>query len=205
MTPQQYVAVVPVKPPGEGKTRLGDLPDPVRARLAAGFALDTVAACLAASPVVAVVVVTDESAWARAAVELGAVLLPDPGRGLNGALVAGAVLAASRWPQAVPVAVLADLPALRSDDLASCLAGAAGRAAYVADAEGTGTTLYTAPYDEFAPRFGPGSAAAHAATGAVPLDASDAVRRDVDTLADWHAAMAFGVGAHSRNAWPSTT
>lgn len=201
MTSEQYVALVPVKPPGAGKTRLRDLPDQVRARLAAGFALDTVDACLAVPAVVGVVVVTDESRWGRAAVGLGTVLLADPGAGLNGALVAGAGLAASRWPGTVPVAVLADLPALRPDDLAAALALAAGRPAYVADADGTGTTVYTAPYAAFEPHFGPGSAAAHASTGAVSLDAADGVRRDVDTLADWHAALALGVGTHSRGAW----
>ncbi len=45
---ERYVALVPVKPPALGKSRLVGLEDDVRRALAAAFALDTVAAC--ASP-----------------------------------------------------------------------------------------------------------------------------------------------------------
>ena len=48
---QKYVALVPVKPPALGKSRLVGLTDDVRRALAAAFALDTVAACVAAESV----------------------------------------------------------------------------------------------------------------------------------------------------------
>lgn len=67
---------------------------------------------------------------------------------------------------------------------------------YVADAPGGGTVLLAAPAGvPLAPRFGPGSAAAHAASGALPL-AGDwpSLRRDVDTPADLAAAAGLGLG-----------
>ena len=48
MTSPQYAVLVPVKPPAHGKSRLVGPPDDLRRELAAAFALDTVAACLAA-------------------------------------------------------------------------------------------------------------------------------------------------------------
>jgi 2-phospho-L-lactate guanylyltransferase len=69
--------------------------------------------------------------------------------------------------------------------------------AFVPDAAGTGTTLYTArPGVAFQPRFGPGSAARHAAAGAAALLLPDApgLRRDVDTPDDLRRAAALGLG-----------
>lgn len=75
----------------------------------------------------------------------------------------------------------------------------AGVRRFVADAPGTGTVLLTtaagAPLD---PRFGPGSAAAHAGSGAVALVGDwHSLRRDVDTPADLAAAAALGLGPHT--------
>ena len=85
---------------------------------------------------------------------------------LNGTLRLSAAEARRRWPELVPVALTGDLPALRAEELDEALGAVApGEAAYVADADGLGTTLYTAAYDAFDPRFGPGSALAHDATG----------------------------------------
>ena len=53
---ERYVALVPVKPPALGKSRLVGLPDTERRALAAAFALDTVAACIAAESVAEVLV-----------------------------------------------------------------------------------------------------------------------------------------------------
>ena len=65
---------------------------------------------------------------------------------------------------------------------------------------GVGTTLYTAPYDAFDPRFGPGSARGaprrRGRRGRRRCCAS--LRRDVDDLADLAAAQALGLGtAHA--------
>jgi len=88
------------------------------------------------------------------------------------------------------------LPALRAEDLDEALASLVpGRPAYVADVEGTGTTLYTAPYDEFDPSFGPDSAHAHLVGGAHAVEGElTSLRRDVDDLDDLRAAQALGLG-----------
>ena len=199
MTPPSFVALLPVKPLAHGKSRLSGLGPRDRAGLARAFALDTVAACLAVDAVGAVVVVTDDDEVSAAALALGAEVVPDPGGGLNAALTAVAAGLREHRPRARPVAVLADLPALRPSELAATLAAAPEGPAYVEDADGTGTTLYTASYDDFAPRFGPGSARAHAEV-ATSLAAGPSVRRDVDTAADWATARALGLGRHSAEA-----
>ena len=101
------------------------------------------------------------------------------------------------------MALCADLPALRPDELATALASITSPTAYVADAAGTGTTLYAATYDKFAPRFGIDSAAAHAAGGAAPVAGVLAgLRQDVDDLISLQAAVALGVGPPTRAALP---
>jgi 2-phospho-L-lactate guanylyltransferase len=96
-------------------------------------------------------------------------------------------------------ALQADLPALRSGELAAALAVADGRRAFVADRHGTGTTLLlSAPGEPLRPRFGPGSAHAHAGSGAVPLvPVGASLRCDVDTAADLDHARALGLGGHT--------
>jgi 2-phospho-L-lactate/phosphoenolpyruvate guanylyltransferase len=195
-----YVALVPVKPPAVGKSRLVGLDDEVRRELAAAFALDTVTACLGASQVAQVLVATDDAVFASQLDALGAVTIPDGvSMDLNGTLRQSAAEARRRWPDLVPVALTADLPAVRAEDLDAVLAALApGVPAYVADTAGLGTTLYTAAYDAFDPRFGIGSALAHQATGAEPVaDAPERLRRDVDDLDDLQAALALGVGVRT--------
>ena len=67
---------------------------------------------------------------------------------------------------------------------------------FVTDAAGTGTVLLAAPPGAvLEPCFGAGSAAAHEASGAVPLNGAwPSLRRDVDTLADLAEAFRLGVG-----------
>ena len=183
---QKYVALVPVKPPALGKSRLVGLADDERRALAAAFALDTVAACLAAISIAEVLVATDDAAFSVELAALGAVTIPDGvGMDLNGTLRQSAAEARRRWPELVPVALTGDLPALRAEDLDEALGSVApGEPAYVADTDGLGTTLYTAAYDAFDPRFGPGSALAHDATGAKAIwRPLPRLRRDVDDLA----------------------
>jgi 2-phospho-L-lactate guanylyltransferase len=197
--PSKHVVLVPVKPPGIGKSRLVGVPDAQRVALATAFATDTVAAALETRGVARVLVTTDDAGFASALGGLGADTCPDGATGLNEALVQAAAEARRRWPELVPAALCADLPALRADDLAAALEAAAGRAAYVADADGTGTTLYIAPYDEFVPRFGAGSAVAHASAGATALTGDlPSLRCDVDDLAGLRSAAALGVGPATR-------
>ncbi|UMG93078.1 hypothetical protein [Nocardioides sp. TF02-7] len=145
----RHVVVVPVKPPVVGKSRLLGVPDDQRTALAAAFATDTVGACLETPGVARVLVTTDDARFAAALGGLGADTCPDGATGLNEALVQAVAEARRQWPALLPVALCADLPALRPADLAAALDAAGGRSAYVADVEGTGTTLYTAPHDDF--------------------------------------------------------
>jgi 2-phospho-L-lactate guanylyltransferase len=119
-------------------------------------------------------------------------------RGLNAALAEGARLARDRWPADGVAALVGDVPALTSAELASALAAAAEHpSGFVSDAAGTGTTLLTAqPGAAFDPRFGPGSAARHA-TAAAALPAGPGLRQDVDTADDLRAALLLGVGPNT--------
>jgi 2-phospho-L-lactate/phosphoenolpyruvate guanylyltransferase len=205
MSDQQYAALVPVKPPAVGKSRLAGLGTQARRALAEAFALDTIAACLESASVVRVLVVTDDVQVSSAVATLGAAALPDGVSGdLNETLRQAAAEVARRWPELRPVALCADLPALRAGDLDRTLARIrTPHPWFVPDAAGVGTTMYVAARDEFDPRFGPGSREAHLRAGALELtDVAASVRRDVDDLDDLRAAIALGVGAHTATALP---
>jgi 2-phospho-L-lactate guanylyltransferase len=195
----RWSLVVPVKVLAHAKSRLAALAGPHRPALALAMAADTVAAALDCPEVARVVAVTDDPEASRALAALGAVVTPDePGRGLNPALRHGAALAAARWPGTGIGALAADLPALRPAELAACLRAASRwPQAFVADAAGSGTTLYTArPGAAFSPEFGPGSAKRHRAAGAAELTLPGlaSLHRDVDAPADLRAATTLGVG-----------
>ncbi len=184
--------VLPVKGTDRAKTRLTVAEGVSRPALARAMALDTLAAALACPTVRTVLVVTSDDEVASAARAAGARVEADPGQGLNAAIRRGLALTDDE-----PVAVLlGDLPALRPDDLAEALAACAGLgAAFVPDAEGTGTVLLTAdrPAD-VDPAFGSGSAARHGERARrLDLDLPR-LRRDVDVAEALHAAVALGVG-----------
>jgi 2-phospho-L-lactate guanylyltransferase len=148
--------------------------------------------------------VSDDSDIRTEAEALGAEVIADlPNAGLNEALLAGAQHAAARWPGRGLAALTADLPALSAAELAAALTAAtAVRQAFVADATGSGTTLYTAmPGAAFRPRFGPQSRLRHRQAGAVELDLPGipGLRRDVDTLADLRTAATIGLGSRTRS------
>lgn len=201
-TPLTWSVLIPVKVLARAKSRLAGLGAGEREALALAMAADTAAAALASPAVGAVVVVSDDPAVRAEATELGAEAIPDaPGLGLNEALIAGAGYAAARWPGRGLAALTADLPALSAGELTAALAAAAQFAqAFVPDAAGSGTTLYTAaPTTEFRPLFGLQSRTRHRLAGAVELDLPGAggLRRDVDTLADLRAAERIGLGPKS--------
>lgn len=201
MTAPSYVVLLPVKPPSRGKSRLEV--DPRRRRdLAAAFALDTARACLAAGRVVAVLAVTDDARFADDLRAVGCETIPDGVAGdLNESLRQAAAEARRRRPDTVPVAVCADLPALRPDDLDDALAEADGQAAFVTDGDGVGTTLYTAPYDDFDPQFGYRSRTTHLDAGAREIGGDlSTLRRDVDDRNALALAEHLGLGAHTRMA-----
>lgn len=203
--------VVPVKPLGAAKSRLrgaadGGVGDAVaHARLALALAHDTVAAVRAAARVRALVVVSSDPVVAAEFGAEGVEVVPDgPVPGLNAAYERGAALLRARDPLAAVGALQADLPALRPEELDAAVAAfraSGARRAFCADADGTGTTLLLAAAGvALDPRFGTGSAGAHAASGAVPLLGEwPGLRRDVDTSDDLCAAGQLGLGAHTRS------
>jgi 2-phospho-L-lactate/phosphoenolpyruvate guanylyltransferase len=194
-----WSVVVPAKRLDVAKTRLRPLTagrddaGAAHRELVLALLADTVAAAIACPAVGTVVVVTDEPAAADVVRGLGARTVPDePDRGLNPALEHGARSA----PGSAVAALSSDLPSLRPGELAAALEAASGPArGFVADAQGTGTTLLTAVGTDLRPAFGPGSAEAHLAGGAVALTGPwPGLVRDVDTEADLRAALLLGAG-----------
>jgi 2-phospho-L-lactate guanylyltransferase len=188
-----WTMVVPVKRLGQAKSRLrGAVPGVSHDDLVLALVLDTVTAALSCCAVGAVLVVTSDPRVHAAVVSAGARAVPDgPDGGLNPALRHGAAAANGGG-----VAALAgDLPALRGGDLAAALTATTTRG-YVPDAAGTGTTLLAAVAGTaLDPHFGPGSADAHAASGAARLTGDwPSLRCDVDTADDLRAAAVLGVG-----------
>jgi 2-phospho-L-lactate/phosphoenolpyruvate guanylyltransferase len=203
----RWSVVVPVKRLDVAKTRLYDAgrPRPGHQELALALALDTVGAALSAAA--RVLVVTDDPAAATAVRALGALVVGDePDAGLNPALTHGAARAARLAPADGIALLSADLPALRATELAAALAAAGAHPrSFVSDADGTGTTLLAArPGTAPAPRYGPGSAAAHRASGAVELSGRwPSLRHDVDTPAGLTAAAGLGLGPATAR-WTAT-
>ena len=201
---RSWSVVVPAKRLAVAKTRLrpltGGLPG-VRSQahddLVLAFLADTVTAALGCPAVGSVLVVTDDPAAAGVARALGAGTVPDvPDRGLNPALEHGAEVAGG---EAV-AALSSDLPALRPAELAAALRAAeAAPRCFVADAQGTGTTLLTALGTALHPAFGPGSAKAHRDGGAIALEGDwPGLVRDVDVESDLRTALALGTGERTK-------
>ena len=196
-TSERWAIVVPVKRLAVAKTRI-ELDTDVRMQLALAMACDTIRAAAGSAGVEVVVAVCDDPEAIVALREAGAEVVPDePDAGLNPALEHGA--SAGVVPNGVGVAaVAADLPALRSRELAELLQLAGVHpASIVADAAGAGTTVFAASDRAvFRPTFGAASRLRHLAAGAVDLTdvAGASVRRDVDTLADLSDAARLGLG-----------
>jgi 2-phospho-L-lactate guanylyltransferase len=196
-----WTLVIPVKRTAIAKSRLAPAYPQHRPELARAFAVDTTAAALASPLVQTVLVVTDDPLVAADVTAAGARVVPDlPAAGLNEALLHGATVAAADFCDNGTngvVALSADLPALRPAELTATLAACTAPRSFVVDLPGTGTTLLAAaPGVPLDPRFGVGSALAHQASGAVPIEltAIESVRRDVDTAADLAHAVQLGVG-----------
>lgn len=197
------MTVVPVKRLNAAKSRLrGAVAEERHPDLVLAMVRDTAVAVLSATSVAELIVVTDDPVVAEAVREIGAKVAPDPGAGLNAALRFGAdEVAGLSTHRAV---LTGDLPALRPADLdaalGEALAQATGRA-FVPDAAGTGTVLLAAaPRSPLDPRFGPGSAAAHRASGATALTGEwSGLRQDVDTAADLDTVLGLGAGVRTRS------
>jgi 2-phospho-L-lactate guanylyltransferase len=193
--------VVPMKHPRDGKSRLrGAVEADRHPALVLALAADTLAAVVATAQVRRVLLVAADPGAVAELRDLGVEIVTEPGeRTLNAAFRHGADLLRQDDPTGIVGALQADLPALRAGDLSAALAEAAGRRAFVADRQGTGTTLLlAAPGAPLDPRFGPGSARAHGASGAVALRGElPSLRSDVDTPEDLAHVRSLGVGKHT--------
>jgi 2-phospho-L-lactate guanylyltransferase len=195
---EHWTAVIPVKRLSMAKSRLRGAVDDVRhEELALAMVRDTVAAVLRSAAVGRLLVVTDDPVVTAAVTAAGAEVVPDkPAAGLNAAFRYGSdTVAGTAGPRVV---LAGDLPALTGVDLTDVLTGVRERS-FVADAAGTGTVLLAAPPGvALDPRFGVGSAAAHAASGARPLTGYwPGLRQDVDTPADLYEVLSLGAGLHT--------
>lgn len=194
--------LVPMKPLHLAKSRLrGDRPAERHADLVSAIAHDAVDAARRAPGVREVLVVTSDPRLAGSFAAVGVEVVPDdPAAGLNPALEHGARLLRRRGARVG--ALQADLPALRPAELTAALELAGPHRAFCADHLGTGTTLLLAGVDgALDPRFGPGSAAAHEASGARRLDGGwESLRCDVDTAEDLRRATGMGLGERT-SAW----
>lgn len=197
-TPDWHV-VIPVKGGPEAKTRLSVGRDDVRAAIARAIAEDSVSAALGALPAGRVLVATADPVVAAWATDAGAVVVPDPARGLNAAVRAAAERVVSCSVDRTPsVAILlGDVPALRPADLVCALDVCGGfDRAVVPDREGEGTVLLTArDAGGLSPRFGAGSARAHERLGHVRLELDlPHLRTDVDDATSLVLALELGLG-----------
>jgi 2-phospho-L-lactate guanylyltransferase len=182
--------LVPVKAFGQAKRRLHQAMDaPERAALARAMA-DRVIAAAAPLPVAVVCDDTDVADWARAQ---GALVVWEPGRGLNGAVESGVDHLRGGGVTHVTVAH-ADLP--RAADLAQV--GDFPGITLVPDRYGNGTNVMALPTDVgFGFSYGPGSFARHRAEahrlGLPPrvLDRPD-LAYDVDEPGDIVPVTTFG-------------
>ena len=207
----QVDLVVPVKALHLAKSRLragdGSADNPAHRELVLAVTRDTIAAARAATVVRRVVAICSDPAAVAVLRADGVEVIPDePDAGLNAALRHGAALLRADDPGAATGALQADLPALRPAELSAAataaltaFAGCTAARAFSPDRAGTGTTLLlAAPGVELDPRFGPGSARVHAASGALHLDGPwSTLRCDVDTEADLAEAARLGLGPHT--------
>ncbi|WP_022888906.1 2-phospho-L-lactate guanylyltransferase [Agromyces italicus] len=218
----RWVVVIPVKAFAAAKSRLGPaVPAAARAALARAFALDTITAARAARNVSRIVVVTGEIDLGSPMAD-GVELVREPAAGepgvdagepTGGGSAAGGLTAAidagidhARTRALAPVAVLlGDLPSLRTSELEFALEAASRHPlAFIADADGTGTTLATAAEGvPMRPAFGEQSAARHREAGFADLAGGApyaSLRRDVDTVEALERAQRLGVGFRTAEA-----
>jgi 2-phospho-L-lactate/phosphoenolpyruvate guanylyltransferase len=203
----RWQILVPVRAYGVGKSRLrsGTSGRFEHADLVAALQADTLDAVAAAQRAGTTAQGNDIHGIHLVTSDAGGHLRPqvqvivDPGGGLNAALRAGAAALEEQLGDVALLAIVADLPSLRPEDVQTVLDAAAHvQTGFVPDAEGTGTTMLAAARPSlFAPAFGPDSAERHRSQGAAELTAGAGARNDVDTARDLRRCLELGVGAHT--------
>jgi 2-phospho-L-lactate guanylyltransferase len=198
----RWRVLIPIKQLDESKSRLTGAAQPPSRHpdLVRALQLDTIAAVAEArklgTVIAGIYLVSDQP---PEQLPFGLTVLSDPGGGLNAALAHAAHQIHAEHQQDGVAAMVADLPALRPDELLKALTTAQQfDRAFVPDLVGSGTTMLTVgPGRALQPRFGPDSAALHRASGANELVAGDSVRCDVDTAADLQRCIQLGLGTHT--------
>lgn len=200
----RWTAIVPVKDFRSAKSRLrrADVPSE---RLARAFLEDMLGALRASHAVAEIRVATHDPAVAEVAASAGAVAVDD--RGFPGINAAASHAARTRASGTGIAILVSDLPCLTDSAVGLALELASRHAtSFVADADGTGTSMWLSPHGVGLPaRFGPDSRQAHLTTGAVDLTAQYPreapgllpARLDVDTEAALDTAIQAGVGPHT--------
>lgn len=191
--------LIPLRSPGEGKTRLGPaLGMEDRARIAAAMLADVVVAVRGAGQEPQVVASGAAAAAAAAALDCD-VLLDRIDDGLNAALHD----ATSRLaPHAQVLVLLADLPYLAAGDVAALLA-TSGPVVLAPNDDGGTSALLRRPYPVMPIAFGPASADAHRGLGrqlgieVVEVD-RPGLATDLDTTRDLAALRRDAVGTTLR-------
>jgi 2-phospho-L-lactate guanylyltransferase len=197
-----FTVIMPIKPWDGAKSRLHPEAG-VRIALARAFAQDALDAVLGCAEVGRVAVVTNGNEVSEHARSVGAVVVressvsgADP---LGTAVELGAAWAQEHHPDDAVAVIPADLPSMTSSDLGQLLTDALMHPlAFVADANGDGTTILSAQRPELLRAgYGPGSAERHRSFGAVELHAPAGLRRDVDEFHELIEAQDLGVGVQT--------
>ncbi len=200
MSSPEVGLIIAVKHLPAAKTRLASLfSADTRERVMLAMLADTIAAARGVPAIASVTVATPDATAAAVANGLGAAVFndptpehhPDP---LNNAIQLAWQSVAENTPNIL--VLQADLPALRSLELAAALSGAWSHPrSFVADRHAQGTSAlfaFGAPPD---PRFGLDSARRHRDSGAVELTGTwPGLRCDIDTPDDLMAAQRLGMG-----------
>jgi 2-phospho-L-lactate guanylyltransferase len=192
MLESKWCAIVPVKEIHDSKTRLG------RHDLTIPLLTDVVTALLGSTSIATIKVVTPDPVIAQIATSLRCEIVPEKeGIGLTSAINDGLSRCNSENKDNVLV-LLGDLPCLTSEHIDLFLAaGSTHETAFLADSEGTGTTMWMrTSVHANPPKFGIRSRAKHRESGAYEVSGGSFVgaRRDVDTEVNLWDAVRIGVG-----------
>lgn len=189
--------IVPVKPFGEGKSRLApSLSTEERALLSRRLLERLLAAALQAGVFAGIAVISRDPAVRALASHSGVVALAERGHDLNSALDEARTYACRQEAQAIAV-LPADLPAVTADDLRLLVAQAGAPGVVIVPSETGGTNaLLLQPPDALCFAFGPQSFDRHVRIArergvALTVWQSQALAFDVDLPADLaHPALA---------------
>lgn len=199
---ERWTAIVPVRSLTEGKSRLlmGSSPTP---GLIEAFARDVLRACGESANIGRTIVVSPDASIQTLTREANSEFVPEPSAsGINEAI---ATVRAICEPHQPVIAILADTPCLTGATLDAVLTHARDYdVSFVADAAGTGSTMWCARIPNARSFFGSHSRAHHRASGAVELGVTarsgddvslwTRARRDVDTDVDLWDAHRIGLG-----------